>query len=130
MAFDLRREHLRAGDAGATHHGFDNAIFINRLVESLPHTLVFERVFAFDVGEQKLIALLIHTQKDHAQLRALQHFEAGAAFDAGYVLHRHGFHHIDLAREQGCHAGRVVANRREDHFIHIAFNLAPIVAID
>jgi hypothetical protein len=55
--------------------------------------------------------------------------QVGIALDAGHVLHRHRLHHIDLAGQQCGHAGAVVANGREDHLIHIAVDLAPVVAI-
>jgi hypothetical protein len=56
-------------------------------------------------------------------------FGFGDAVDAIDVLHRHRLHHVDLARQQRRHARGIVADGREDDFVDVAFDLAPVIAI-
>ena len=72
---------------------------------------------------------MVHAQEDGAQLGAGDGAGVGAAVDAVNVLNGHGLHHVHFAREQGRHAGGIVADGGEHHLGHIAFDLAPVRAV-
>jgi hypothetical protein len=59
----------------------------------------------------------------------VQHLARWRAVDALDVLHRHRLHHVDFAGQQRGDAGGVVADRGEDHFLRVAVDLAPVVAV-
>ncbi|MNV20434.1 hypothetical protein D3C71_1113320 [compost metagenome] len=72
---------------------------------------------------------MVHAQEDGAQFGAGDGTGVGAAVHAFDVLHGYGFHHVHLARKQGGHTGRIVADGGENDFADVAFDLAPVAAV-
>ncbi len=126
VAVDAWAHHQGAGAGGSAHHCALDAIDVDRLVKRLAHPLVFEGILALDIGIQQLVTLLVHAQKNGAQLGALHYLVLAAGVDARHVLHRHRLNHIHLTRKQSGNPCGVVANGRELHADHVAFDLAPV----
>ena len=128
VAVDARADHQGCRTGSTSHHGALDAVDVDGLVKSLPDALVLERILSLHIGIKQLFALLVHAKEDGTQLGADDHAGGRRGVDSGNVLHRHGLHHVDFAREQRRHAGCRITDRREDHFLRIAFDLAPVVS--
>ena len=70
--------------------------------------LVLERVLALDVGVQQFVAELIHAEEDRTRFRAGQRADAIRVFQTLPVLNRNREDQIQLTRQQGRDAGRIL----------------------
>jgi len=95
------------------------------LVERLADADVLERVLALDVTVLQLVPDLVEAEEDGAQLRPLIDLDALGRADALDVLRRHRVHHVDLAREQRRHSGRIVADASEHRLGDVVLGLVP-----
>ncbi len=125
-----RRDHGRAGGRGLAAHqpGLD-ALLVDRLVQRLAHALVLERVPALDAAVEQFVAALVHADEDDAVLGPVDDLHARGVAQARRVGGRRVQHDIELARDQRGHARRVALDRRVDHVLHVALELAPPVRV-
>ena len=100
--------------------GFD----IDRLIQRLANTLVLERVLAFDVRIEELVAILIHADEHDAIFNALDHFDVRCLLQPRNVLRRRIVDEIDLAGNERGEARRVGIDRREHDLVDVAVGQA------
>ena len=129
VAIDPRPVHQPGRMRLAAHHLLGDRVFVDRQREGAAHPHILERVLALDVGEQELVAVLVHRQVDRAQLRSLDDLHPRAGGDAVEVLRRHRIDHVHLAGEQRRDAGRGIGDDVELGVIDIALGLAPPIGV-
>ena len=129
-AVHLRGHQGTGGLREAPHGHAVDGVDVHRLVQRHAHFLVFERVFAFDVGAWQLVAELVHAKKDGAVFNAIHHLQRGRGAQAAQVLRARVQDEIHLARQQSRDASGFGLDGGVDDFGHVAGVIGvPVVGV-